>query len=769
MSHSPSPPISLDGSSIQMSKRLGFSENKKRNRNTSDGFLNTADNMPGSESGLISTPPSIGVSSALSGPALLTAEIPPPTVLHSNSTIPIHEHSTDGARYNSPSSKFYNPLDPLRSDVATWRRQLSDNDSNRPNIVLTITPKSPPPLHSLSSSRWADLAEEQSNDLGPVMATDDILPSNIPSHSFDPNIDTPVDKHTAGSAATPSEETHNPISEPTPPAQQVNDEQDQRTAEEIAHEFNNWHLSEDCNEALATITTRSAQNWASKPHIVITLDLEEIARDIRDLLDHAMLFYFTARVPSLNDFRNWVEKEFRIKRGWHLRQVKFVGHNYFMVSFLHTESRKKALLCAPWYYQRRFVYTKVWDPNFDVTAEQREIPVWIEIPFRSLVLEKYRKGMVEELGDILVYLKGETLSEYPHDRACILWDTSRPTPESISFVIGGHVLWQEVTFRNLPISCYRCNSRSHSTDQCPHEIAEEVIPSSSPKVDESEICKDNTREGKLPAKNPNTTGDFSMHNTEEEDLVTALHESLVSPCTNTVIVGTTSGSHSGRSGTDLDLTASTSASVPAIPSKCILKSFGKTAAVADSPSLHANHSDLQLTGSVITVLRNQSAAEVFNNLCTTYEDVLTSPTGEASDAVPDNFPPLSDHENDEAGITNPNSLIRATGTEGHSLITTSVEVSPAILVENIKTSNRKRNRSGKNRSRAHRQLDFPFDSFQELLQQQISTSIAIAPRLSDDDLSSCANPLDDLESLSQFDTDNWGSDAFDLPDGAQSS
>lgn len=758
--------------------RLGFSENKKRNRGdypevspapSEEICLQEVNKLPtdmGSDY-LEPLPTMIHASQINSDLTTHSTHVVAPVNVPTHTEVSFRKADrsdrnaslldppSENAQYNSPSNKFFNPADPLRSDVASWRHIPATKDSTPPHEVHINPPSKGDPL---LSSRWADLVEDQSCDLGPVMVTEEqTLENSGPEH--------PVIDPLGSASQTPVEEVPPPIQHSSP-VQQSNDENNDLNEENLQQEFKDWHLTEDCNDAFTAITTRAAKNWASKPHIVITLDLEEVSKDIRDLMDHALLFYFTARVPSLNDFRSWIEKEFRIKRGWHLRQIKFVGHNYFMVVFLHAESRKKAVLCAPWYFQRRFVYTKVWDPTFDVTAEQREIPVWIEVPFRSLILEKYRRGMIEGIGDILVYLKGETLSEYPHDRACILWDISRPTPECFSVRIGGHVLWQEVTFRNLPISCFRCNSHAHNSDQCPHEATKvdiPDIPNNTATATETTIVSDNTRKGKQTEHPTTPACDFSMYESEEAEAETEIHadpplghqEGQVNPSAEL---------HTDKIALTAGPSAAFSHDIRSLPLKQQVDSLVGHEAGHSHVVPHTEESlspELQLHGSVITVFRNQTAEQVFKCLNDSYEETLASSSAGAVDVAPDNFPPLSDSD---TGTTKP-AVDNITVRSGNF---TPTDSSPLSTPKVIKISNRKRYRSGRDRSRTHRQLDFPVDSFRGLLQQQIPPAPGTAPVLSDEDTSSCANPLDALESLAQFDSETGWSDSPDFPDPTHS-
>jgi hypothetical protein len=98
-------------------------------------------------------------------------------------------------------------------------------------------------------------------------------------------------------------------------------------------------------------------------------------------------------------------------QGWPIKQVKFTGKNFFLIVFEETHHRDAAHDHAPWFMDGRFVYTFEWTPDFDVrTKSYTQLPVWIELPFRTLILEKSRHLIAESLGEILYYIQEDKLS-----------------------------------------------------------------------------------------------------------------------------------------------------------------------------------------------------------------------------------------------------------------------------------------------------------------------------------------------------------------------
>lgn len=101
-----------------------------------------------------------------------------------------------------------------------------------------------------------------------------------------------------------------------------------------------------------------------------------------------------------------------------------------LIYFTKPTSRAQALAAAPWYMFRRFVFTITWDPTFDVHRElQSKAPIWVELPYRALILERSRKAIIEALGLVLHLTQGEDCNSYPHNRACILWDLTKKAPK----------------------------------------------------------------------------------------------------------------------------------------------------------------------------------------------------------------------------------------------------------------------------------------------------------------------------------------------------
>ncbi|CAM6099036.1 unnamed protein product [Calypogeia fissa] len=108
----------------------------------------------------------------------------------------------------------------------------------------------------------------------------------------------------------------------------------------------------------------------------------------------------------LQDFKAWIEFEMSDQRGWPIKQVEVLGKDFFLV------------------FSEEFI-----------------------------------------LGKVLYYAQGDEVSSFPHHRACILWDTTRPVSKSVKIMLrDGMSIWQAITFRNIP-----CNKKGHLARACNSE------------------------------------------------------------------------------------------------------------------------------------------------------------------------------------------------------------------------------------------------------------------------------------------------------------
>jgi hypothetical protein len=156
---------------------------------------------------------------------------------------------------------------------------------------------------------------------------------------------------------------------------------------------NSWTMG-----ALNTIATNSVENWPSLLHTTAEIEIDKAAKLILELRYFLLLCYFTDRPPRLPTFQDWVHTEMSYGRGWPIKQVKFTGKSFFLIVFEEAHHRDAAHDCNPWFMDGRFVYTFEWTPEFDVRTESyMQLPVWIELPFCTLILERSRQLIAESL------------------------------------------------------------------------------------------------------------------------------------------------------------------------------------------------------------------------------------------------------------------------------------------------------------------------------------------------------------------------------------
>lgn len=221
-------------------------------------------------------------------------------------------------------------------------------------------------------------------------------------------------------------------------------------------------------EALRTLAANSWEEWPELHSQTIEHNLAETVTYATQFANNAMVGYFTDRPPLLSDFKIWVREELERKSGRSILHTQYLGKNFFLIEFEDQADRDSALDFAPWFYGRKFLYTFPWVSNFDVTTGNfYMLPVWIELPFRSIVLESARFKMAWCLGEILLYVRGNDHSSYPNDKACILWDLREPIPQSIQVKLSKRIsIWQPVVLKNVPFTCYHCNEPGHLARDC---------------------------------------------------------------------------------------------------------------------------------------------------------------------------------------------------------------------------------------------------------------------------------------------------------------
>jgi hypothetical protein len=195
------------------------------------------------------------------------------------------------------------------------------------------------------------------------------------------------------------------------------------------------------------------------------------------------------------------------QRGWRIQHIKYLGRNFFVVMFEECNDKELAESNTPWFLNRRYMFTFPWHPAFNVHTEFLvHAPVWIELQFRDLIFEPQRSKLVEQLGPILHYTKGDEWSTYPHDRVCVMWDMRRVVPKYIKIVHSSITLWQPIEFKTLPLTCFICRADSHLAHNCPRcPIKVEALLSDPIQKVDMKRNKGESEAQKIENKNEDTT------------------------------------------------------------------------------------------------------------------------------------------------------------------------------------------------------------------------------------------------------------------------
>jgi hypothetical protein len=99
------------------------------------------------------------------------------------------------------------------------------------------------------------------------------------------------------------------------------------------------------------------KQWEKAPHLTVTIDDDLTEQYTQDLLDTALIFYFSANTPQFRIFAEWAEWAFEQQRGWRIQHIKYLGRNFFMVKFEKENDKGQAEAEIPWYMNRRYMYT----------------------------------------------------------------------------------------------------------------------------------------------------------------------------------------------------------------------------------------------------------------------------------------------------------------------------------------------------------------------------------------------------------------------------
>lgn len=96
-------------------------------------------------------------------------------------------------------------------------------------------------------------------------------------------------------------------------------------------------------------------------------NLEKIVNHTTQFANNTLVGYFIDFPPLFLDFKIWVREELECKSGWSVLHIQYLGKNFFLIDFEDLADCDSALDFAPWFYERKLIYTFTLVSNFDVT------------------------------------------------------------------------------------------------------------------------------------------------------------------------------------------------------------------------------------------------------------------------------------------------------------------------------------------------------------------------------------------------------------------
>ncbi|CAM6126176.1 unnamed protein product [Calypogeia fissa] len=82
-----------------------------------------------------------------------------------------------------------------------------------------------------------------------------------------------------------------------------------------------WERCAESRALLSKIASITTENWQEMEHVECAWDYADAAYEAKKLKEHAMICYFTNRAPLLQDFKDWIEYELGVLRGWPTKQT----------------------------------------------------------------------------------------------------------------------------------------------------------------------------------------------------------------------------------------------------------------------------------------------------------------------------------------------------------------------------------------------------------------------------------------------------------------
>lgn len=78
-------------------------------------------------------------------------------------------------------------------------------------------------------------------------------------------------------------------------------------------------------DALGKLKDKACIALEGKDYITLTIDVEQIRSSLTNLMHNMMIAYFSLRLSSLNNFKDWIYDHVHQDLGWNLSHSKYLG------------------------------------------------------------------------------------------------------------------------------------------------------------------------------------------------------------------------------------------------------------------------------------------------------------------------------------------------------------------------------------------------------------------------------------------------------------
>ncbi|XP_062116638.1 uncharacterized protein LOC133830640 [Humulus lupulus] len=162
------------------------------------------------------------------------------------------------------------------------------------------------------------------------------------------------------------------------------------------------------------------------------------------------------------------------RRIWKTLGVDKIGllkHGLFIVRFTSMENRDKVLAGGYYFFDRKPLMIKAWDPNVCLQKDDiRSIPIWIQIHNLDLIYWGTRSlfKIVGQIGKPLrEYLATKNRDRLQFARVMVEVSVSQAFPSSISFMNeSSELICLDIHYEWKPTFCSKCKSMGHDDMVC---------------------------------------------------------------------------------------------------------------------------------------------------------------------------------------------------------------------------------------------------------------------------------------------------------------